>query len=112
VFIHDRDVADVIARGVAERTTGVLNLAGDGVLTLRDIAAIEGARYVPLPPWLVAGALRLLQPLGLLPYGPEQVDFLRYRPVLANDRLRATFPGLPRLSTAQVYARFRRARHG
>lgn len=111
VFIHDRDVADVIARGVAERTTGVLNLAGDGVLTLRDIAAIEGARYVPLPPWLLTGALTLLRPLGLLPYGPEQVDFLRYRPVLANDRLRATFPGLPRSSTAQVYARFRRRRH-
>ena len=110
VFIHDHDVAEVIARGVSERITGVVNLAGDGVLTLRDIAAIEGRRFVRLPPWLIAGALRILRPLRLLPYGPEQVDFLRYRPVLANDRLRATFPGLPRLTTAQAYARFRRSR--
>ena len=112
VFIHDDDVAEVIARGVTERITGVVNLAGDGVLTLRDIAAIEGRRFVRLPPWLIAGALRVLQPLRVVPYGPEQVDFLRYRPVLANDRLRALFPGLPRLSTAEVYARFRSARRG
>jgi UDP-glucose 4-epimerase len=112
VFVHDLDVAEVIARGVAERVTGIVNLAGDGVLTLRDIAAIEGARYIRIPPWLVAGALRILRPLRLTAYGPEQVDFLRYRPVLANDRLRELFPGLPRLSTAETYARFRRARGG
>jgi UDP-glucose 4-epimerase len=110
VFIHDDDVAAVIARGVIDRVTGVVNLAGDGVLTLRDIAAIEGARYLPIPPALVAGALRVLQPLRVVPYGPEQVDFLRYRPVLANDRLRELFPGLPQLTTAETYARFRRAR--
>ena len=51
--------------------------------------------------------------MGLIEFtGPEQVDFLRYRPVLANDRLRAAFPGLPRLTTAQCYARFRSARGG
>jgi UDP-glucose 4-epimerase len=112
VFIHDQDVAEVIARGVTERTTGILNLAGDGVLTLRDIAAIEDARYVRIPPGLLIALLRLLRPLRLLPYGPEQVDFLRYRPVLANERLRACFPDLPRLTTAQTYARFRQARRG
>jgi len=112
VFVHDEDVAEVIARGVAERIAGIFNLAGDGVLTLREIAAIEGRPYVPLPPRLIAAVLAVAQPLRLVPYGPEQVDFLRYRPVLANDRLRAAFPGLPRLTTAQCYARFRRARHG
>lgn len=110
VFIHDADVAAVIARGVVDRVTGVVNLAGDGVLSLRDIAAIEGARYLPLPPRLIAGALRVLKPLRVVPYGPEQVDFLRYRPVLANDRLRELFPGLPRLTTAETYAGFRQAR--
>ncbi len=112
VLIHDLDVVEVIVRGVTERVTGVVNLAGDGTLTLREIAAIEGHRYLPLPAWLLAGALWLLRPLGLVPYGPEQVDFLRYRPVLANDRLKERFPGLPRLSSAEVYARFKSARDG
>jgi len=112
VFVHDRDVVEAIVRGVTQQVAGVVNLAGDGVLTLREIAAIEGHRYLPLPPWLLAGALRLLHPLRLVRYGPEQVDFLRYRPVLANGRLKELFPGLPRLSSAEVYARFRGARDG
>ncbi len=110
VLVHDLDVVEVIVRGVTGRVTGVVNLAGDGTLSLREIAVIEGHRYLALPAWLLAGVLRLLRPLGLVPYGPEQVDFLRYRPVLANDRLKELFPGLPRLSSVEVYARFASAR--
>jgi UDP-glucose 4-epimerase len=107
VFVLDADVAEVIRRGVTERIAGTFNLAGDGVLTLRDVAAIEGKRYVAVPAWLLTGALHLLSRLRLVPYGPEQVDFLRYRPVLANDALKAAFPGLPSATSADVYARFR-----
>ena len=109
-FVHDRDVAAVIARGVVERVTGVFNLAGDGVLSLRDIAAIEGRPYLRLPAGVIAGALRLAQPLRLVGYGPEQVDFVRYRPVLANDAVKQAFAGLTLLSSAQCYGRFRAAR--
>lgn len=67
---------------------------------------------MPVPPAVLAGALRLLLPTRLVHAGPEQVDFLRYRPVLDNTRLRELFPGLPRLTTAECYARFRGARYG
>jgi UDP-glucose 4-epimerase len=107
VFVLDTDVAEVIRRGVVERIAGTFNLAGDGVLTLRDIAALEGKRFVPVPAWLLTGALHLLSRLRLVPYGPEQVDFLRYRPVLANGALKAAFPGLPSATSAEAYARFR-----
>ncbi len=109
-FVHDHDVAAVIAHGVGQRVSGVFNLAGDGVLSLRDIAAIEGRRYVRLPAGAVAAGLRLAQPLRLVGYGPEQVDFVRYRPVLANDAVKAAFAGLPRLTTAECYGRFRAGR--
>jgi UDP-glucose 4-epimerase len=107
VFVVDRDVVEVIRRGVAERVAGTYNLAGDGVLSLRDIAALEAKPYLPVPAWLLAGALQVLSRLRVVPYGPEQVDFLRYRPVLANDALRAAFPGLPTATTAEAYAGFR-----
>jgi UDP-glucose 4-epimerase len=107
VFVLDTDVAEVIRRGITERVAGTFNLAGDGVLTLRDIAAIEAKPYLPVPAALLTGALHLLSRLRLVPYGPEQVDFLRYRPVLANDALKAAFPGLPTATSAEAYARFR-----
>lgn len=110
VFVWDHDVAEVIARGVTGGITGVFNLAGDGVLTLADIARIEDKRLVALPPGLLARALGLLRAARLTQYGPEQVDFLRYRPVLANDALKRAFPGLPRRSSAEAYEIYRTGR--
>lgn len=110
VFVWDRDVAEVIARGVAQRITGTFNLAGDGAVTLREIARIERRPYLPLPAGLLQRGLALAQHLDAVPYGPEQVDFLRYRPVLANDRLKEVFEGLPRKSSREVYELYRRSR--
>lgn len=107
VFVADHDVTGTIVRGIVQRLDDTLNLAGDGVLTLRDIAAIEGRRFLPVPPWLLRAALAVGSRLRLVPYGPEQVDFLRYRPVLDNARLRERLPGLPSATTAEAYAAFR-----
>lgn len=112
VFIWDRDVSEIIARGVRHHITGIYNLAGDGVVTLRDIARTEGVRRLPLPPAVLSGALTVLRRLRLTQYGPEQVDFLRYRPVLANDRLKQAFPGLPSKSSSEAYEIYRRGRSG
>lgn len=112
VFIWDQDVAEVIARGVTQRVIGTYNLAGDGAVTMREIAAIEGRPYLPLPGSVVSCALGVLDRFGLTQYGPEQVDFLRYRPVLANDRLKQDFPGLPRRSSREVYELYRTNRGG
>jgi UDP-glucose 4-epimerase len=103
VFIWDEDVARCIVAGVHERRAGIFNLAGDGVMTLRDIAAASGKCYFPLPTRLVRGALRLLRRAGLTQYGPEQVEFLRYRPVLKNDALKEAFGYRPRMSSRQAF---------
>jgi UDP-glucose 4-epimerase len=106
VFIWDRDVVACLRKGVEENRTGIYNLAGDGVLTLQEIAARIGKPYLPLPAALVRGALALLHPIGLSRYGPEQIDFLRYRPVLSNERLKSEFGYTPQLSSAEVFDRF------
>ena len=62
-----------------------------------------GKPYLPLPAWLLTGALTVLETLALTRYGPEQVDFLRYRPVLANRRLKEEFGYTPRKTSAQVF---------
>ncbi len=110
VLIWDEDVADCILKGVRERCTGVYNLAGDGALSLPEVARRLGKPYVPLPAWLVAGALRALQALGFSARGPEQVDFLRYRPVLANDALKQEFGFAPRFTSEECFEHYRRLR--
>ena len=103
VIIWDEDVVSAIELGLREGREGVYNLAGDGVLTLRDMASIMGKPYVALPAGLVAGALWLLRRGHLTQYGPEQVDFLRYRPVLGNDRLKSELGYVPKKTTREAF---------
>jgi UDP-glucose 4-epimerase len=110
VFVWDEDVVGVIEHAITSDRTGIYNVAGDGALSIREIAARLGKRCIELPPGLLAGALALLHPLGLSRYGPEQVNFLRYRPVLANRRLKEEFGYVPRLSSAETFELYRRAR--
>lgn len=110
VFVWDEDVAEIIVQGIQRGVTGTFNVAGDGTMTLADIAAAEERRLVRLPATAVRRALALSRRLGVGRYGPEQVDFLRHRPVLDNTRLRRAFPGLPRLTSRETYDLYRRER--
>lgn len=112
VFIWDQDVVAIILRAISDGPAGIYNVAGDGALTLREIAARLGKRRLVLPAWLLQGVLAVLKPLGLTQYGPEQLDFLRYRPVLLNTRLKTVFGYTPRLTSAQVFDLYREARKG
>jgi UDP-glucose 4-epimerase len=109
-FIWDRDVVACLVKGILEGASGIFNLAGDGMTTMPEIARRLHKRYVALPAWLIRSVLTVLRPLRLSQYGPEQVDFLRYRPVLSNTRLKEEFGYSPQLSSTEAFERYRRAR--
>jgi UDP-glucose 4-epimerase len=110
VFIWDRDVAACIVQGILENKTGIYNLAGDGTLNMREIAAMLQKPFLPLPVALVKSAFWLLRKLRLSQYGPEQVNFLRYRPVLANQKLKTEFGYTPQLNSKKVFEYYLSAR--
>ena len=110
VFIWDRDVAGAIEHAIFGGPAGIYNVAGDGALSIQQIATRLGKRCITLPPAALRTALALLHPLGLSQYGPEQVNFLRYRPVLDNRRLKEVFGYVPRLTSAEVFDLFRKSR--
>ena len=113
VFIWDQDVVGCLLRAIESDKSGIYNVAGDGVLTIHEIAAKLGKRCLVLSPGLLRLALRLLKTLGLTQYGPEQLDFLRYRPVLDNTRLKRDFGYVPQLTSAQVFDLYLQShRHG
>ncbi len=104
VFIWDEDLVAIVLDGVRSSKTGRYNLAGDGALSVHELAAMMGKPLLQLPAWLLRSALWLGSRLGLSRYGPEQVDFLRYRPVLSNHALKTQFGYQPRKTSAQVFA--------
>lgn len=112
VFIWDADVVVAIIKGIFEPHGGIYNLAGDGTMSMRQMARAMNKTFVPLPMGLVQGALWLMKKLGVTQYGPEQVRFLAYRPVLANRRLKEEFGYIPQKTTAEVFDFFLEARRG
>jgi len=109
VFIHDQDVVGAILHGIDSEKTGIFNVAGDGKLGIHEIAARMGKHCLVLPAGVLQAALWLLKKLKLTQYGPEQLDFLRYRPVLDNRRLKEEFGYVPKLSSAEVFELWRTA---
>jgi UDP-glucose 4-epimerase len=110
-FIWDGDVVECLARALESDRPGTYNLAGDGAMTVQEIARRLGKPCVEIPAWMIRGALALLRPIGLSQYGPEQVDFLRYRPVLDNTRLKRVFGFVPRYGTREAFEQWALA-HG
>ncbi|MCA9596292.1 MAG: SDR family oxidoreductase [Myxococcales bacterium] len=112
VFIWDEDVVECLVRGVFSDATGTYNLAGDGALTPREIARVMGKPYLSVPAGLLGAALGVLQRLGKTQYGPEQVRFLRYRPVLSNRRLKEQFGYTPKWTSRQAFERYLASKDG
>ena len=103
VFIWDTDLTDVVVRAVTSDVHGIFNVAGDGALTIDEIAARLGKRTLPVPEIVLRAALAVLHPLRLTQYGPEQTKFLTFRPVLDNARLKSELGVVPRLTSAEAF---------
>jgi Nucleoside-diphosphate-sugar epimerases len=109
VFIWTRDLARILKRAIIDGPAGIYNVAGDGALGVTDLARLLGKPVLRLPPWVVRMVLAVAHPIGLSRYGPEQVRFLQYRPVLDNTALKERFGYVPELTSAEIFELWRRA---
>ncbi|MBS1697856.1 MAG: SDR family oxidoreductase [Actinobacteria bacterium] len=109
VFVWVDDVAGAMVRAaLGDGPAGVYNVAGDGALTVPEIARRLNKPLLTVPAPLLAIALSVGRMLRLTEHGPEKVRFLRYRPVLRNDRLKDEFGYVPRLSSAEAFEAYLR----
>ncbi|MFB4161203.1 SDR family oxidoreductase [Geomicrobium sp. JSM 1781026] len=106
VFIWDQDVVTCIRKAITAEHSGIYNVAGDGRLTIDELGELLNKRVVRLPARMIGSALFVLKRLKLTQYGEEQVDFLRYRPVLSNERLKSEFGYTPTYSTKEVFQNY------
>lgn len=109
VFIWTRDLARILVRAISDGPAGIYNVAGDGAMTVSQLAQALNKPVLRLPAWAVKLALAIAHPLHLSRYGPNQVRFLQYRPVLDNTALKTEFGYTPELTSAQVFDLWRKA---
>ncbi len=83
-LIHEQDVGSaVLAAAVGAGPPGVYNLAGEGEITMSDLAHAVGDYAVPIPHALVDVASRLV---SLLPWMPPEAEWIHAarRPMLMD----------------------------
>ncbi|MEV8266733.1 SDR family oxidoreductase [Microbacterium sp. NPDC076911] len=112
VFIWVDDVAAAMARAATGGPAGIYNVAGDGKMTVQQIADRLGKPLLSIPAWSLALALRVGQTLRLTPHGPEKVVFLQYRPVLDNASLKRDFGFTPSMTSAEAFEAYLEAHPG
>lgn len=110
VFVWVEDVVGALVAGAVGPVTGIFNVAGDGCLTVPEIAARLGKRTVSVPAGALAFALRVGHALRLTVHGPERVGFLRYRPVLDNTRLKTVLGYTPAKTSSEAFDAYLAAR--
>ena len=107
-FFHEDDAIAALVRGVTGSTTGVVTLAGDGVLTVVQAAAIARRPFVMVP-MAAAGPLGGLgKRFGLVDFSPDQMSFLAFGRGMDTTVMRTTFGFNPTFSTRAAFEDFAR----
>lgn len=109
-LIADSDVVAALVQAVRHPKPGTYNLAGDGTLSLREIAKLNNKPFIAIPPAILKSALWLLHLLRVTKLGPGHAKFIQYRPVLSNEKLKAEFGFTPRYNALEVFERYRDGR--
>lgn len=108
-FVHEDDLVEIICRLLAGRKKGVYNVAGEGVLSIRDMVRMLGNTCVSLPYGLtralngVAWALRLS---FLSEFPSPYLQMIRYSWAVSTDKLKREL-GYPfRYDTVRAFEDF------
>lgn len=102
-IVHADDVADATVRALHRQTRGAFNLAAE-VLGARDLAALLGARAVPVPRRLARGLVGVAYRARLVPSSPGWFDMLVEGPVADTSRARYQLGWQPRHSSRDAAA--------
>ena len=104
-LVHHDDVATALVAAVlGTGRPGAYNLAGDGEVTLTDVAHAVGALAVPVPQVLATAASEVLARLPLVPAMAEWLHVMRSSVVMDTSRAKQELAWKPQHKSAQTLA--------
>ncbi|MFC5382537.1 NAD-dependent epimerase/dehydratase family protein [Aquipuribacter nitratireducens] len=108
--VHEDDAVEAMVRATigppGEHVTGAVNVAGDGVLTTVQAAALAGRPVVGVPERFAGAAARWLTRAGAAELTVEDLRLLGYGRVLDTTRCRTELGFVPARTTRQAFEDF------
>ncbi len=102
-LVHHDDVASAIAlAATGSAPPGAYNLAGDGVLSVSDVAAALGGRPVRVPAVAATAASAVVARLPFVPSAAEWLHVARVSVVMDTTKAKTQLGWTPRYTSAQT----------
>jgi UDP-glucose 4-epimerase len=105
-FLHERDALEAIRLATLRDIAGVVNVAGDGVISLGQAARFAGRPTLPVPPGLGGALGALYRRTGLTDFSREQIRYLTYGRGLDTRRMRNLLGLEPEYTTREAFLDF------
>lgn len=99
-FLHERDLYDALGHAVTAEKPGTYNVAGDGVLTLSQIARRLKRPAVPVPGFALGTVGNLLHSARLTEFSSEMRCLLTYGRGIDTTRMRDVLGFTPSYTSA------------
>jgi UDP-glucose 4-epimerase len=108
-FMHEQDAVGATVLATLGDTTGVVNLAGDGVLTVFQAVAMTRHPFVLVPKAAAGPIGNLTKRMGLTDFSPDQLDLLAFGRGIDTTLMRERLGFSPAFTTRQAFADFARS---
>jgi len=108
-FMHEQDAVAATVQATLGDTTGVVNLAGDGVLTVFQAVALTKRPFVLIPKAAAGPISTVTKRLGLTDFSPDQLDLLAYGRGIDTTLMRERFGFEPAFTSRTAFADFARS---
>jgi UDP-glucose 4-epimerase len=102
-FVHEDDVVEAMSALLLGRHSGAFNVAGDGLMTLRECSEIIGSPIKKMPLRAYRGLARAMWAARLSEAPPGQIEFALHPWVVSNEKLKRTTGWSPRYSSRETF---------
>ena len=108
-FLHEDDLVRAIVQSTVGTGEGIVNVAGDGVITLSQAVALVGRPSVPVIAPAAGMVGGLFKRFGLADYSPDQMSLLSFGRGVDTTRMRELFGFEPEYTTREAFESFAEA---
>jgi UDP-glucose 4-epimerase len=85
-FLHEEDFTEALALAVEKGLRGVFNVTGPGQVPLRTALRESGGSALPMPELVARPLIARLFRLGLFPFPPGAIDYIKFPCTISGDR--------------------------
>ena len=102
-FVHEDDVVEAVTGLLLGRHGGAYNVAGDGLMTMRECGELIGAPVRKMPLRVYRALARVMWRLRASEAPPGQIDFALYSWIVSNEKLKRTSRLEPEHSSRETF---------